>query len=289
MSQQPPPPVSSDAPGTVRIPLSPFHFIEVPEELQPLLDQPQDKDFEIHSIDRKIGPDGRDLVHSKLVIAGSQTRESFPEADRFPIHFLKSYYPWSFHRDPKIEFENTLRAAEILGSPGPIGSDANSFRASFLPGKPLSRLSPFTDVEPAERCLSIAREADIGVLIGLWKLAEEVHAKIARLHEACFFHGDLELHNIIVCTAPVQVFLIDFENSEPDFDGDEAARGERAFTDFSELYRLAIYLQSGLGRQEGALARASLDALPRLFRSSATFASRLDAADRHASGSSRER
>jgi hypothetical protein len=219
-----------------------------------------------------------------LVIAGKKTRGAFPLARNYPVHFLKSYYPWSFHGDPRIEFENSQTAAEILGSPEPIGYDANSFRAAFIPGKPLSRISPFTDVEPAERCLGIALQADPAALIGLWKLAEQVFAHLEKLHACRFFHRDLELHNVIVCTAPLQVFLIDFESAERAFDGSEEDFEERRFRDLAELLRLAVFVQSGLGRQEGPLARASLDALPKLFRSSETFASRLDAADRRAVG-----
>ncbi len=268
------------------VPLSPFHSIEVAEGFQHLLARPREKDFSLRSIARKEGPDGRELVQMQLVIAGRQTRKAFPLADRYPIHFLKSYHPWSFHGDPQVEFENHRAAAEILGAPGPIGYDANTIRSSFLPGKPLSRLSPFTNVEPQESCLGIAQQADPAALIGLWKLAEEAYAQVQKLHENHFFHRDLELHNLIVCTAPVRVFLIDFESAERDFHGTDAERQELCFKDDAELLRLAIYLQSGLGHQEGRLADASLAALPHLFRagSLSTFASRLDAANRRAVG-----
>ncbi len=275
---------NADSSSNDRIPLSPLHSIVIAEGLRHLLTQPQDKDFPVHSIARKTGPDGRDLVHSQLVIAGRQSRAAFPRASEYPVHFVKQYHPWSFHGDPAVEFENSLAAAEILGSPEPIGFDNNSFRSAFIPGKPLSRLSPFTDVEPAERCLGIALQTDPAVLIGLWKLSEEIFAQLEKLHARRFLHRDMELHNIIVCTAPVQPFLIDFESAERNFSGSEEAFEEARFRDLAELLRLAIFLQSGLGRQEGPLARASLDALPRLFRSSDTFASRLDAADRRAVG-----
>jgi len=272
------------APQAARLPLSPLHRIEVAEGLRPLLEHPQEKDFEILSIARKSGPDGRDLVHSCLVVAGKRTRAQYPQAQQYPIHFVKSYHPGSFHRDPQIEYNNSCIAAELLGSPPPIGCDASSFRSCFLPGKPLSRMSPFTNVEPPERCLAIAHEADDGLLIGLWKLAEEVYGKITRLHQARFFHRDLELHNIIVCTSPLEVFLIDFESAEADFKGDDETLRQRIFADLEELLRLAIYLQGGLGRQDSPLARAALEALPRLFRNPATFEARLDAADRRAVG-----
>jgi len=268
------------------IPLSPFHSIEVAESLRYLLTRPREQDFSLRSIARKEGPDGRELVQMQLVVAGRQTRAAHPLAERYPIHFVKSYHPWSFHGDPKIEFENQRAAAEILGIPEPIGYDANTIRSSFLPGRPLSRLSPFTNVEPQESCLGIAQQADPATLIGLWKLAEEAFAQIEKLHEQNFFHRDLELHNLIVCTAPIRVFPIDFESAERDFHGSDAEREELRFTDLAELLRLAIYLQSGLGHQEGALADASLAALPKLFRAASlsTFSDRLAAANRRAVG-----
>jgi len=274
------------APDNTPIPLSQFHSIEVAEGLRYLLAEPREKDFSLRSIARKEGPDGRELVQMQLVIAGRQTRADYPLAERYPIHFVKSYHPWSFHGDPKVEFENHRVASEILGAPEPIGADANTIRSSFLPGKPLSRLSPFTDVEPQESCLGIAQQADPAALIGLWRLAQEAFAQIQKLHEKNFFHRDLELHNLIVCTAPVRVFLIDFESAERDFKGTQEEREELCLKDLAELFRLAIYLQSGLGYQEGALAEASLAAMPKLFRASSlsTFASRLDAADKRAVG-----
>jgi predicted Ser/Thr protein kinase len=268
------------------IPLSPFHSIEVAESLRYLLERPRDQDFSLRTIARKEGPDGRELVQMQLVVAGHKTLDAHPLARRYPIHFLKSYHPWSFHGDPKVEFENHAAAAVILGAPEPIGYDANSIRTSFLPGKPLSRLSPFTNVEPQESCLGIAQQADPAALIGLWKLAEEAYAQVQKLHAKNFFHRDLELHNLIVCTAPVRVFLIDFESAARDFQGTDAEREELSLKDNAELLRLAIYLQSGLGHQEGPLAEASLAALPKLFRASSlsTFASRLNDAHRRAVG-----
>ena len=268
------------------VPLSPFHSIEVAESLRYLLERPREQDFPVRTIARKQGPDGRELVQMQLVIAGHKTLDAHPLARRYPIHFVKSYHPWSFHGDPQVEFENARTAAAILDAPEPIGCDANTIRSCFLPGKPLSRLSPFTDVEPQESCLGIAQQADPAVLIGLWKLAEEAYVEVQKLHAKNFFHRDLELHNLIVCTAPVRVFLIDFESAQREFNGTADEREELVFKDSAELLRLAIYLQSGLGHQTGPLADASLAALPQLFRSGSlsTFAARLDAADRRAVG-----
>jgi hypothetical protein len=224
-------------------------------------------------------------VHSELVIAGKRARAQFPLAARYPVHFVKSYHPWSFHGDPQVEFENSRAAAQILGTPEPIGFDRNSFRAMFLPGKPLSKISPFTGVEPPERCLDIAQRADPAVLIGLWQLAADVFEQIEKLHAQRFYHGDLELHNVVICTSPIQCFLIDFEGSERAFAGPGETWAVYRRRDLFELSRLAIYLQSGLGRQSGPLAQRALRDLPTLFRNPSTFLARLDVADRRAVGS----
>ena len=180
------------------VPLSRFHSIEVAEGIRYLLGEPREKDFSLRSIARKEGPDGRELVQMQLVVAGRETRAAHPLAKLYPIHFVKSYYPWSFHGDPGVEFENQRAAAQILDIPEPIGYDANTIRSSFLPGKPLSRLSPFTNVEPQESCLGIAQQTEPAVLIGLWKLAQEALAQVRKLHDHGFFHRDMELHNLIV-------------------------------------------------------------------------------------------
>ena len=272
----------SSTPEPVKIPLSPLHSIEIGEALAHLLKRAPDKDFTLHTIAKKAAPDGRELVRMDLVIAGRLTRSQFPLADTYPVHFVKSYHPWSLHGDPRVEFENHQAAAKILGSPEPIGFDSNTFRAAFLPGRPLSRISPFTDVEPPERCLNIAQETPIPTLIGLWHLTQRIFDQLQRLHAHRFFHRDMELHNIIICTSPVRPFLIDFESSEKRFMGTAESLEDLTRKDMDEILRLAIFLQSGLGRQEGPLAAMSLEALPRLFKSSSTFAARLDAADRRA-------
>jgi len=265
-----------------RVSLSPLHTIELAEGLSHLLAKPPEKDFPLYSISRKTTPDGRELVHSELIIAGKRTRATYPLADQYPVHFLKSYHPWSFHGNPRIEFENNRAAAQILGTPEPIGFDNNSFRAPFMPGKPLSKISPFTNIEPPHRCLGIAQETEPAALIGLWRLVEEVFERIEELHSKRFCHGDLELHNIVVCTGPIRTFLVDFESSEQAFSGPEKNWEQRRSSDLFELLRLAVYLQCGLGSQQGALARKSLEDLPKLFEDVSTFSARLEAADRKA-------
>jgi hypothetical protein len=90
------------------------------------------------------------------------------------------------------------------------------------------------------------------------------------------------LHNVVVCTGPIQTFLMDFESSERAFSGPETIWEQRRSRDLFELLRLAIFLQCGLGSQQGWLARKSIEDLPTLFDHASTFSARLDAADRGA-------
>ena len=71
------------------VPVSPLHSIELAEGLRHLLERPKEKDFPLYTIARKTAADGRELVHSELVIAGKKTRSAFPLADAYPVHFLK--------------------------------------------------------------------------------------------------------------------------------------------------------------------------------------------------------
>ena len=260
--------------------LSPLHRIEIADAVHYLIDRPQENDFPLHTIMRKSAPDGRELLRAELVLAGRKTREEHNETWTTPIHFLKTYHPLSFHPDPALEFENARIAAEILGTPPPLGHGTHTLRLPFFPGKSLSRFSPFTDIEPAERCLGIARETPPATLIGLWRLAEAAFQQVERLHARRFLHGDMELHNIVVCTAPIGVFLIDFESATPAFTGPDDLWEKKRLADLKCLLELAVYLQAGLGHQRGPLAEAALAAIPQLFRSPDTFRARLEQADR---------
>lgn len=256
---------------SLTVALSPLHRVELAEGCAPLLDDPPEKDFSLHTVALKRAPDGRPLVHSELVIAGRQTRTAFPAANQFPVHFLKSYHPWSLHGDPGVEFARTCRAADILGAPPPIGHDANSFRTTFIPGRPLSRLLPFYGVEPEARALGLARELGLATLAGLWRLLEEALLALDRLHADGLVHGDAELHNVVVCPAPLGVFWIDYEAASLRRETDPEEWPVRERRDRREILRAAAIVGAALGRQDGALAATCVEALNELFRDSAPF------------------
>ena len=257
----------------VTVALSPLHRVELAEACAPLLKKPSEKDFTLHTVALKSAPDGRPLVHSELVIAGRATRERFPAAREFPVHFLKSYHPWSLHGDPAVEFARTSIAASLLGSPPPVGHDANSFRTTFIPGRPLSRLLPFYAVEPDARALGLARGMDLAALAGLWRLLEAAFDALVRLHAGGLAHGDAELHNVIVCPAPLGVFWIDYEAASLRRETDADDWPARETRDRRELLRAAACVQGALGRQEGTLAEAVVAGLDggSLFRDPAPF------------------
>lgn len=268
---------------SVTVALSPLHRVELAEACGPLLKKPPERDFPLHTIALKKSPDGRPLVHAELVIAGRATREQFPAAREFPVHFLKSYHPWSLHGDPGVEFARTGIAASILGSPPPVGHDANSFRTTFIPGRPLSRLVPFYAVEPDARALGMARQMDLAALAGLWRLLEAAFDALSRLHASGLAHGDAELHNVIVCPAPLGVFWIDYEGASLRRETDEEDWSTCETRDRRELLRAAACVGAALGCQEGALAEAVVAGLEaggggRLFKDPAPFRTALASA-----------
>jgi len=203
------------------------------------------------------------LMTADLVIAGREARKLHPLANDFPLHFRKTYYPGRLHGDPEIEFRNHQRASECIGLPPPIGWWPRGFRACFYPGKPYSRLSPF-GAEPQEANIGIARDLDLARAAGLWKLLEEAFSLVSRLHDGGLVHGDLELHNLIVCLAPLEVLIIDFENAlDRESNGPDWENRRRR--DWENILREAIYLQCRLGQQTGALAAMAAERMDEIL------------------------
>lgn len=249
------------------IPLSPYHQVELAPPLRDLVDRAPDRDQAIRTLFRKEA-NGQPLIQCDLVVAGKDTREEFPLADRYPVHFRKSYYPTCFHQHPDREYENHLAASEILPIPPPIGSTRTSFRCCFIPGVPLSRLSPF-GTEPYESNIATAQNAEPAGLIALWRLLEDVHAHVGKLHAHGLAHGDLFLHNVIVSLSPLAVFPIDFELARRQNDLTAEEWDAACHADFEILLREAVYVLCGLGRQSGSLGEAALSRLPGLVGDSA--------------------
>lgn len=244
--------------------LSPLHEVELSSTYGHYIQHPPDHDIVLFNLSKKMA-NNEPLIQGELVIAGQDTLEQYELARTYPLHFRKTYYPTSFHQDPAEELRHLNRASEILDIPPAIGSTRTTFRSCFVPGRPLDKLSPF-GVEPPERNIEIAKEqVEPMVLIGLWKLYEELYRQVKKLHQGGLAHGDLYLHNAIVSMAPIKVCLIDFELAKH---RDEITVEEWAKItafDRQELFTQAAYVQCGLGRQAGELAEAVYEVLPDLF------------------------
>ena len=245
------------------IELSQYHQIELAPAWEALRDNPPDRDQVIRTVSRKMLND-QPLIQGDLVFAGMDTKAKFPLAEKYPVHFRKTYYPGAFHQPPQREYDHHLQIADILDVPPPIGATKNSFRSCMIPGTPLNRISPF-GMDPLERNISVAEDCDTSSLIGMWGLFETVHDQISKLHAAGLAHGDLFLHNIIISSSPIGVFLIDFELAVEKKEISEEEWRKACSADFEELHRAAIYVQCGLGKQSGPLAETSLAHLKQLF------------------------
>lgn len=215
------------------------------------------------------------LMTGELVIGGRATRDEFPLARTYPLHFRKTYYTARLRGDPRREFECHTRASEIVGVPPPIGHALGTFRSCLLPGRPYSQLSPF-GAEPEESNIKVAADLPLATAAGLWRLAEELHTILSRLQAAGMTHGDAELHNFIVCPTPLEVMPIDFELAviESEVKSDEWT--SRCENDMIPILREAIFLQCALGEQPGPLAESALERLDSLFRSGGQFHRAID-------------
>jgi len=259
------------------IELSPYHQIALAPAWEALGDNPPDRDQVIRTLSRKMLNE-QPLIQGDLVYAGMDTKVEFPLAEKYPVHFRKTYYPGAFHKPPQREYDHHLQISSILDVPPPIGATKNTFRSCLIPGTPMDRLSPF-GVEPLEQNIALAEKTDTLSLIGLWNLFETLNEQISRLHQAGLAHGDLFLHNIIVPSSPVGIFLIDFEMAVEKKNVAKEVWEKARQADLEELHRSAVYIQCGLGKQTSPLAETSLSRLSELFGNASSRFQK--AVDRH--------
>jgi hypothetical protein len=246
------------------IQVSPRHAVRVGAEYAVWIKKAPRQDFVVRTI-MKREANGMPLMSADIVIAGEETRASFPLAASYPLHFRKTYYPGRLHGDPRQERDRQNEAAEILGIPPAIGATHPIFRSCFLPGTPYHRLSPF-GAEPEEANLPVARKLHVAHAAGLWRLLVDAFTSLTRLHEAGIAHGDLELHNLIVCTSPLEMILIDFEATVRKEELDEAAWAKRCQDDFLPMLKEAVLLQCSLGAQPAPMAEMARQGIEKLFK-----------------------
>jgi hypothetical protein len=246
------------------IAVSPRHRVRLASEYLLLLDRPPQRDFVVHTIEKREA-NGMPLMTAEIVIASAQTRAQYSLAAEYPLHFRKTYFAARLHGDPRIEYECSEVASKLIGLPPPIGHTHNEFRSCLIPGTPYRRLSPF-DADAEDSNLRRAKDVPLIAAAGLWRIAEEARAQLDKLHEGGLAHGDAELQNFIVCPAPLETILIDFEAAVKRTDVDEEGWKKRCALDHAPLLKEAIFLQAALGRQPGPLGDESWNAAPRLFR-----------------------
>lgn len=238
-------------------------------ELYPLIEKPPRQDFVVRTRARR-EVNGTPLMLAELVIAGEETRRIHPAAETYPLHFRKTYFPGQLHGDPKVEFEQHLLASQLSATPPPIGHTDDTFRSCLIPGLAYARLTPFGG-EPPENNIGKAQKLPLETAAGLWRLAEEALAQLLSIQNGGLAHGDAELHNIIVCPAPLEPILIDFEAGVRKETVDDVAWAKRCRLDLEPLLREAVYLQCLLGRQPSRLGELSWNRLGDLFRSPGRF------------------
>ena len=256
------------------IAVSPRHTIRLANELFFMIEKPARQDFVVRTLVHREA-NGLPLMTAELVIAGEETRREHPAANTYPFHFRKTYFPGRLHGDPQVEFDRHLLASRLCATPPPIGCGPNVMRACLIPGQSYARLSPFGG-EPPESNIAKAQALPLATAAGLWRLAEELLAQHLLLHEGGLAHGDAELHNCIVCPAPLEPILIDFEAAVVRDALRDADWDTRRRLDLEPLLREAVYLQCALGQQPGRLGALAMSAAPKLFRSPERFLSAIE-------------
>jgi hypothetical protein len=249
--------------------VSPRHTVRLAAEYAPWIERAPTHDFVVRTILRREA-NGLPLMSADIVIAGEDTRQKFPVAGSYPLHFRKTYFPGRLHGDPRDEFERHSEAATLLGLPPPIGWSPTEFRSCLLPGTPYDRLSPF-GLEPEGANLTRARDLPLATAAGLYRCLEEAYSALTRLHAHGLSHGDPELHNFIVCPSPLETLLIDFEAAVRREALSEQAWEKRCRADLVAVLREAICLQCALGPQRGPLAEAAWAGLDGLFKEPGRF------------------
>lgn len=249
--------------------VSPRHSVRIGPEYAAWIKRAPRQDFVVRTI-MKREASGMPLMSADIVIAGEETRSSFPLAASYPLHFRKTYYPGRLHGDPRQERDRQNEASEILGIPPAIGATHQIFRSCFLPGTPYHRLSPF-GAEPEEANLPRAQQLSLATAAGLWRLLQEAFDALTKLYAADLSHGDLELHNLVVCPSPLECILIDFEAAARKGELSEEEFEKRRRNDHVAILREAILLQCALGPQPGPLADMARDRIAELFKRAERF------------------
>ena len=251
------------------IAVSPRHTVLLAAELFPFIEKAPRQDFVVRTQARREA-NGLPLMAAELVIAGAETRRTHPAAATYPFHFRQTYFPGRLHGDPQVEFEQHLLASQLCATPPPIGHEPNVFRSCLIPGQSFARLTVFGG-EPPENNIAKAQKLPLATAAGLWRLAEDMLTQHLLIQSGGLAHGDAELHNFIICPAPLEAILIDFEAAVRRTTMSDADWEKRCKLDLQPLLCEAVYLQCALGRQSSRLGELSWNRMDELFRSPDRF------------------
>ncbi len=152
----------------------------------------------------------------------------------------------------------------------PSGTPTPCFAAAWSPGSPTSASHPvrWRAARQQHRQGAEAAAGDRGRALAARRRSP---GAAARSPDGGLAHGDTELHNIIVCPAPLEPILVDFEAALRRDTAEPAVWEARCKRDLEPLLREAIYLQCALGRQPSQLGElswsrlTSFSALPTVF------------------------
>jgi hypothetical protein len=124
---------------------------------------------------------------------------------------------------------------------------------------------------PEEGNIKHADSLTLATAAGLWLLAERIMVTLTTLHRVGLTHGDAQLHNFIVCYAPLDVVPIDFDMAVLRDAVSEDTWKRQCAADLEPLLRIAVFLQCALGAQQGHLAELSLGQMDGLLARSEPF------------------
>jgi len=264
----PGPPVAPGDRHTVRV--SPRHRVTVDGDYFAMIQRAPQEDFVVRTLARTMAGDDTPLMTGELVIAGYGTRQRFPLADTYPLHFRKTYFPGRLRGDTAVEYERHMRASTVLDIPPPIGRSGGTYRTCLLPGRPFDQVMPF-GTDPEESNIKHADALTLAGAVGLWLLAERVMLALTTLHRAGLTHGDAQLHNFVVCNAPIDVIPIDFDMSVERAHVSAEVWESECARDLEPLLEVAVFLQCALGAQQGELGELSLARIETLVERSEPF------------------
>ena len=236
-----------DEPELIKV--SPRHSVRLAQEYSHLIGRAPQRDFVVRNLVRR-DANGLPLMTAELVIAGRETRERFPLASLYPLHFRKTYFPGRFHADPETEFQRHSRAVESIHCLRPLAGRARRSapvfsRANLTPPVALRRRAGRE--QPGARAGN--SDSRLPPLAARKKLLFNSRRFMKAASRTATWN----------CTTSSSVRAIGVGAHRLRQCCGTRKRRPRAWEkgcarDFTQLLREAVFLQCALGRQPGPLA-----------------------------------